>query len=134
MTELYHYRSFTIVITDHAYERMKERFNLGKKPAKSTVTKALAHGNLFMQKQINDEISISSEHHKRLFKFIVKEDKLVCTTAHPIMSEPSDKFVVHVKGKLTNITNNTKMRLKTVYRDKSSKFKKKRKGNEPQPS
>jgi len=114
-------RKIPIILTTHAIDRIKERFNLNKKVAKSLVTKALANGDISYQRLNNgipDSISIS--HHDKLFKLVIKSDHLLCTTAHPHGTDKKD-YSVHIKGNVTKPKRGLSM--KRLLNKKPSKFK-----------
>lgn len=113
-------RQVPLILTKHAIDRIKERFNLSRKVAKSLVAKALEHGAIMYQKSVDGEASISILHHEKLFKIVIKEEHLLCTTAHP-MGGIENSFSTHLKGKKISPRAGVYMKAQSV--SKRSKFK-----------
>ena len=99
------YKSLPIHFTHHAVERIKERFNIPRKAIQSLLEKAVQFGEaVWLRDAGYDEQTLSVLHNDRLFKFVLKENGLLCTTAHPRFIQ-NDTRTVMAKGKHLQLDN-----------------------------
>ena len=104
------YRSMQIVHTDHALERIKERFNLSKTSVPRLAEEALRDGSFFISKRSKFN-SLSFLLKDKIFIFAEtngpgNSKKLALLTAYPITTQPpvKDSKQIYKAGKKRTLT------------------------------